>query len=196
MGLAAVRGRLLSLGEDEEAAVAVAREALAAFEARFQAAHLAGLRRKLGLSTEREGDAGLARDLLQVMAENGADFTVAFRRLSDAAAGPEGDAGVRALFSEPGAYDAWAPRWRQRLADEAVAPEARRAAMRAGSPAYIPRNHLVEAALAAAVERGDLGPFEELLAVVSRPYEERPGLGRYAEPPRPEERVLQTFCGT
>ena len=184
------------LAEDEEAAVAVAREALAAFEPRFQAAHLAGLRRKLGLSTEREGDAELARDLLQVMAENGADFTLTFRRLSDAAAGPEGDAGVRALFSEPGAYDAWAPRWRQRLADEAAAPEARRAAMRAASPAYIPRNHLVEAALAAAVERDDLGPFEELLAVVTRPYEERPGLGRYAEPPRPEERVLQTFCGT
>ena len=65
MGLAAVRGRLLLMAEDEEAAVEVAREALAAFEPRFQAAHLAGLRRKLGLSTEREGDAALARDLLR-----------------------------------------------------------------------------------------------------------------------------------
>ena len=68
--------------------------------------------------------------------------------------------------------------------------------MRAVNPAFIPRNHLVEAALEAAVERRDFGPFEELLEVVARPYEDRPGLERYAAPPGPEERVHQTFCGT
>jgi hypothetical protein len=68
--------------------------------------------------------------------------------------------------------------------------------MRAANPAVIPRNHLVEAALSAAVEREDFGPFEGLLDVLSRPYEDRPGLERYAVPPRPEERVLQTFSGT
>ena len=68
--------------------------------------------------------------------------------------------------------------------------------MRAVNPAYIPRNHLVEAALEAAVNRRDFGPFEELLKVVARPYEERPGRERYAAPPEPEERVHQTFCGT
>jgi uncharacterized protein YdiU (UPF0061 family) len=130
------------------------------------------------------------------MAENGADFTLTFRGLCDAAAGPEGDAVVRALFADGGAYDAWTAAWRRRLAEEPGAPEARRAAMRAVNPAYIPRNHLVEAALEAAVEREDFGPFEQLLGVVTRPYEERPGLARYAAPPRPEERVLQTFCGT
>ena len=177
--------------------MAVAREALAAFEPRFQAAHLAGLRRKLGLSAEREGDAELARDLL---AGHGRERRGLHPDLP--APVPTRRPGRRATPAcgrcspTPGAYDAWAPRWRQRLAEEAAAPEARRAAMRAVNPAYIPRNHLVEAALAAAVEREDLGPFEELLAVVTRPYEERPGLGRYAEPPRPEERVLQTFCGT
>ena len=65
------------------------------------------------MSSEREGDAALAQDLLRRMAENGADFTLAFRRLCDAAAGPEGDAGVRALFTDPAAYDAWAARWRR-----------------------------------------------------------------------------------
>jgi uncharacterized protein YdiU (UPF0061 family) len=68
--------------------------------------------------------------------------------------------------------------------------------MRAANPAFIPRNHLVEAALKAAVEREDFGPFEDLLEALSRPYEDRPGLERYAAPPAPEERVLQTFCGT
>jgi uncharacterized protein YdiU (UPF0061 family) len=68
--------------------------------------------------------------------------------------------------------------------------------MRAANPAVIPRNHLVEAALNAAVERGDFGPFEGMLEAMSRPYEDRPCLERYAAPPEPEERVLQTFCGT
>jgi uncharacterized protein YdiU (UPF0061 family) len=184
------------LGEDQERAVASAQEALAALGPRFEAAWLGGLRRKIGLSTEREGDSDLAQDLLERMAANGADFTLTFRRLCDAAAEPEGDGAVRALFKEPGAYDAWAARWRQRLADEAVEPHLRQAAMRAANPAFIPRNHLVEAALDAAVQRQDFGPFEELLEVLSRPFEDRPGLERYAVPPQPDERVLQTFCGT
>ncbi len=185
------------LGEGENAALAAAQEALAAFAPRFEAAYIGGLRRKIGLSTEREGDAALAQDLLARMAENGADFTLAFRRLCDAAvSGPEGDGAVRALFTDPGAYDAWAGRWRERLAEELETPAARGAAMRAVNPAFIPRNHLVEAALKAAIEREDFGPFEDLLEVLSRPYEDRPGLERYAAPPAPEERVLQTFCGT
>ena len=85
------------------------------------------------------------------MAANRADFTLTFRRLCDAAAGPEGDAGVRALFADPGAYDSWAVAWRQRLDEEPVSAEARAAAMRMANPAFIPRNHLVEAALDAAV---------------------------------------------
>ena len=75
----------------QEAALASAYEALAAFGPQFEAAHLAGLRRKLGLSTEREDDSPLAQDLLERMAANRADFTLTFRRLSDAAAGSEGD---------------------------------------------------------------------------------------------------------
>jgi uncharacterized protein YdiU (UPF0061 family) len=178
----------------EEAALASAIEALAAFEPHFEAARNAGLRRKLGLFTEREGDAGLAEELLERMSANRADFTLTFRRLCDAAAAPEGDGGVRALFADPDAYDSWASAWRRRLHEE---PEqARAAAMRAVNPAFIPRNHLVAAALDAAVLRQDLQPFEELLDVVSRPYEDRPNLERYAAPARPEECVRQTFCGT
>jgi uncharacterized protein YdiU (UPF0061 family) len=68
--------------------------------------------------------------------------------------------------------------------------------MRAVNPAFIPRNHRVEQALDAAVDHGDLGPFEELLAVVTRPWDDQPEHARYATPPLPEERVRQTFCGT
>jgi uncharacterized protein YdiU (UPF0061 family) len=184
------------LAEEQEAALEAARDALTAFAPRFEAAYLGGLRRKIGLATEGEEDAPLVQDLLTRMAANGADFTLTFRRLCDAAAGPEGDVGVRALFADPAAYDAWAAGWRRRLAEEPSDAAARSAAMLAVNPAFIPRNHLVEAALDAAVGRQDFGPFEDLLEVLSHPYEARPGLERYTAPPAPEERVLQTFCGT
>jgi len=180
----------------DEAALASAHEALATLALHFDTAHLAGLRRKLGLFTEHEGDAALAEDLLGRMAANDADFTLTFRRLCDAAAGPEGDAAVRALFTNPSAYDVWAAGWRRRLAEETVSAQARAAAMRLANPAFIPRNHIVEAALDAAVERQDFQPFEELLDVVIHPYDDRPALERYATPARPEECVRQTFCGT
>jgi serine/tyrosine/threonine adenylyltransferase len=181
---------------DGEAALASAKESLTAFGPQFEAARSAGLRRKLGLFTEREGDALLGQDLLTRMAANRADFTLTFRRLCDAAAGPEGDEGVRVLFADPSAYDSWAVGWRRRLEDEASPGQACAAAMRMANPAFIPRNHMVEAALNAAMERQDFQPFEELVDVVSRPYEDRPGLERYATPARPEECVRQTFCGT
>jgi uncharacterized protein YdiU (UPF0061 family) len=178
----------------EEAALASANEALAAFEPQFEAVRAAGLRRKLGLFTERAGDAALAQDLLDRMAAHRADFTLTFRRLC--AAGPEGDEGVRTLFADPCAFDAWAAAWRRRLEEEPVSGQERAAAMRAANPAFIPRNHMVEAALDAATARQDFQPFAELLDVVSRPYEDRPELERYATPARPEECVRQTFCGT
>jgi serine/tyrosine/threonine adenylyltransferase len=180
------------LDSDDEAA----KEALAAFAPRFQAAYFGGLRRKIGLSAEREGDDALTQDLLKLMADAGADFTLTFRRLCDAAAGREGDAAVRTLFADQAGYDAWAARWRSRLLQGRERPEAVRAAMRLVNPAFIPRNHVVEAALVAAIERADFTPFEALMDVLSRPYEDGPELAYYATPPRQEERVLQTFCGT
>ena len=180
----------------QEAAVTSANESLAAFDPQFQAARIAGLRRKLGLYTERDEDLALAEDLLERMTANRADFTLTFRRLCDAAAGVEGDIGVRELFAVPPAYDEWAAQWRQRLAEESISPDARAAAMRKANPAFIPRNHIVEEALNTAMWKQDFHPFEQLLDVVSRPYDDRPDLDRYATPARPEECVRQTFCGT
>jgi serine/tyrosine/threonine adenylyltransferase len=184
------------LAEDMERALAVAEDALSAFASIFRAAYLGGLRRKLGLAAEREGDTALAQDLLTLMAESHADFTQCFSVLCSAAAGTEGDAASRALFADGCPYDAWAARWRQRMASDNIHPDARSASMRAVNPAYIPRNHLVEAALDAAVTRRDFAPFEQLLEIVTRPFEEMSGCERYGAPPAPEERVQQTFCGT
>lgn len=184
------------LSADEDAAVAAAKEALSPFPLLFEAAHLAGFRRKLGLFTDQEGDAALARDLLDMMAANHADFTLTFRRLGEAAADPERDAELRGLFADPAAYDGWAIRWRERLAREGVDPVARRAAMRAVNPAFIPRNHRIEAAIKAAAEEDDYRPFEELVTVLSKPYEDQPAFARLQDPPEEHERVRETFCGT
>ncbi|WP_353072921.1 protein adenylyltransferase SelO [Tunturiibacter gelidoferens] len=180
----------------EANALVSAKEALAGFITQYEAARVAGLRRKLGLFTESDGDAALAQDLLDRMAANRADFTLTFRRLCDVVDGSESEEGARLLFDEPTSYDKWATGWRQRMEVEPIPASTRAAAMRIASPAFMPRNHLVEATLNAAVERQDFQPFEELLDVVSRPYENRPDLKKYATPARPEERVSQTFCGT
>jgi serine/tyrosine/threonine adenylyltransferase len=87
-------------------------------------------------------------------------------------------------------------RWRKRLKEEPQDGTVRSAAMLAVNPGYIPRNHRVEAMIEAAVEREDFRPFNELLEVVSRPYDDQPHHAHYAQPPEPHERVHQTFCGT
>ena len=184
------------LSEDEEAAVAEATEALGGYAFAFEGAYEVGLRRKMGLFTQRDGDVALGRDLLEIMEASGADFTLTFRRLSDAATGPEGDLGVKSLFADPSAFNGWMARWRERLDQEPADGVSRRAAMQSANPVFIPRNHRVEAVIRAAVEADDFGPFEELLSVLSQPYIDHPAFSHYMEPPRDDERVYQTFCGT
>jgi len=185
-------------GEDKDTAIQQANEALDGFGARFETAYTQGLRRKLGLLQTQADDLSLAQDLLERMAQNKADFTLTFRRLCDAAADPHDDAAVRSLFTDPAAYDAWAGQWRLRLADDGTAAtQERMSVMRAANSAVIPRNHLVEEAISAAVNKSDFTPFEELVAVLARPYADLPAThARYAEPPRPDQVVRQTFCGT
>jgi uncharacterized protein YdiU (UPF0061 family) len=182
------------LSDNADDAVADAQDALGAFSPALEKALNAGFRRKLGLTREEDDDVALTSDLLRLMAEAKADFTLTFRRLSDAAAGS--DAGARALFPDPAPFDQWCARWRARAAREASSRSERQEAMRAVNPIYIPRNHRVEAVIRAATDEEDFRPFDELLAVLARPFEERQGLEGYAAPPEPGERVLQTFCGT
>ena len=189
---------LLPLFADvEEDAVRLAKERLDRFAGHFEAAHGLVVRAKLGLlGEEEEEDPLLVGDLFGRLASNGVDYTVFFRRLCDAAAGPEKDAEIAAMFGAPGAFLDWAERWRRRLAKENGTAEARRRAMRLVNPAFIPRNHRIEAMIDAAVERADFEPFETLLQVLGKPYDDQPEFAHLAEPPRPHERVRETFCGT
>jgi serine/tyrosine/threonine adenylyltransferase len=181
---------------DTQRAIAAATEAIATFETLFNDCWLDGMRCKLGLSTSEQGDRQLAEDLLKAMHRNQADFTLSFRALCAAARDDQGDGPVRAQFLNALDYDEWAQRWRARMSRESMTLESRAESMRQANPAYIPRNHRVEQVIVAAVERGDFGPFEEFSQVLAAPYIERAAYASYADAPQPQERVLQTFCGT
>jgi serine/tyrosine/threonine adenylyltransferase len=183
------------LADEEEAAIEQAQEALASFAPQFEQAYHSGLMRKLGLFTTRDGDVELARDVLSAMTQNQVDFTLFFRRLADAETPGSHDEPLRALFVDPTACDALLVRWRERIAQE-TGEGGRRDLMRLVNPAYIPRNHRIEAMIKSAVEEGDFVPFEELLTVLARPYDDQPEWARYMDPPQEHERVRATFCGT
>ncbi|XXY50829.1 YdiU family protein [Sorangium sp. So ce269] len=187
------------LAGDEKEAVRVATERVQSFTGLFVEAHERVLRAKLGLVREEDEDLALAADLLDRLASNRVDYTVFFRGLCASAADPAADAQVASLFAEPGAFRDWAEAWRRRLAREDVArvdDRARASAMRGVNPAFIPRNHRIEELIQAAVLRDDFGPFETLVQVLSRPYDDQPEFAHLSEPPQPEERVQYTFCGT
>ncbi len=186
-----------------QTAVAQVTEVIDAFPGLYAAALLRGQRAKLGLSAaaatdDDAEDTTLAADWLALLHTQAADFTLAWRRLADAAEGAM--APLRALLAEPAALDAWLVRWQARCKRDTAAggpgAQERAARMRRVSPWTIPRNHRVEEALAAATE-GDMLPFERLLAALRRPWDEAPELAPYAEPaPAAVTAGYQTFCGT
>ncbi len=171
------------LADDEEQAIALATASLGRFRPRYAAAWSAGTAAKLGLA---EAPDDLVQELLALLQAHSVDHTSFFRRLGAAARGDAEPA--RSLVLDLAAFDAWAARWR------ALGPDGD--AMDRVNPAYVPRNHLVEEALAAATA-GDLAPLHRLLDAVTAPYDERPGLERYAEPaPQDFAGTYRTFCGT
>ncbi len=183
------------IDDDEEAAIAGAQAAIDRYPDLFLHSHNGGMAKKLGLAELREEDEQLMQDLLTVMAETRADFTLCFRRLADLVntdAGP----GISAIYELPGDFDQWLGSWRARLSDQTIGATDLQRNMYQVNPVFIPRNHLVEAAIASAVGEESLDKFQELLAVTCQPFEYNEEFSEYALPPRPEQQVHQTFCGT
>jgi uncharacterized protein YdiU (UPF0061 family) len=177
-----------------EKAAELANAVLADFAAAFPKRWLAGMREKLGLTGEEEGDIELVQALLSLMQASEADYTLTFRRLSHAV---EGDAEpFRGMFIDIAAADAWLARWQERAGRDEVSASERSRAMLAVNPAIIPRNHRIEELIEAAVEDGDFEPFHAMLAAIATPFEERPDNFVYMQPPMSDEKVFRTFCGT
>lgn len=182
--LAQLASALLMLEPDADAALPRWQATLNAMPAQIEAARLAVFGQKIGLAQAHADDAGLIDGLLAVMDRGQADFTNTFFALAD-------DLHVRDQFLDPALFDAFAPAWRARLAQE-TDPQA---VMRAANPVLVPRNHRVEDVIRAA-ETGDLAPFERLLAAVTDPFSNRDEFSDLRIPASPENAVRQTFCGT
>jgi uncharacterized protein YdiU (UPF0061 family) len=176
------------LHRDEKESIAMAEEAMATFSGLFQTHRLAGIRSKLGLFNEEEGDSSLMSDFLACLQRCGADYTNSFRALATELQ-PDFP-----LFHDPG-FAAWRQRWQERLSRQPQTAEESRRLMRSRNPAVIPRNHRVEEALAAAVERDDYTVLENLLRVLSRPYDDLPERGGYHLPPERVVRPTGPFAG-
>lgn len=197
--LARLAETLLPLvAEDQETAVAAVTPALESWWPRYDAAFLGNMRAKLGLPEggDDELDTTLVADLLGLLREDRVDFTTFFRA---AAATLRGDRArdARGLFLGLPAWEAWEARWRERLGEAGAAGAGARAtadAMDAVNPVYIPRNHAVEDALAAATV-GDLAPLQRLVDAVTHPFDERDDLADLAAP-GPEGDIYVTYCGT
>src|SRR3989449_1468320 len=183
---------LLSLIDaDQKRAITRATEVVHAFPEQYERHWLKGMRAKLGLVSEDEADLNLATGFLTAMEGKKVDYTLAFRYLADAALSQEEP--IRALFADPSVYDLWSGHWRARLSRDAVAPLERAQAMRRANPVFIPRNHRVEEALSAAVERGDYAPFATLLNILSRPFDDQPEFAAFAEPLPEGQSHYRTF---
>ena len=169
---------LIPLMGEREAAIEAATRSVHAFPALYQAAWLRRFGEKLGLDARPE-DKALIERLLTLMAVQKADFTRVFAGLADGCG--------RGEFADPGAFDEWAVDWRARQPDAELMAHA--------NPRRIPRNHRIEETISAAVD-GDMSLFQQLLAALTHPRDDRAEWDDLASKPLPTEIVHRTFCGT
>ncbi len=191
------RSLLPLLDDDPDKALASGQAAIDVFPDLFQAAYQTGMHKKLGLTGNGADDAVLIKDLLGLMQQERTDFTLAFRRLSDLADPQKTSrSDIGSVFEFPDAFSPWLDRWQQRLGAEPSENNARQSGMYAVNPAFIPRNHLIEEAIEAATRRQNFEPFHTLVDVLAQPFGFDHTRTRFATPPRPDQVVKQTFCGT
>ena len=192
-----VQALLPLLDIDEEKALAAGQAIVDAFPERVQSAYQAGIYTKLGLTGDDPENSELTRELLSLMEQEKTDFTLTFRRLSDLLnPATASGGGVGSIFELPDSFGPWLKRWQQKLASDRADPASRQAQTYLANPVFIPRNHLVQEAIEAAETQQDFAPFNDLVDILAQPFEFKDSHARYATPPRPEQLVRQTFCGT
>ncbi|MFC9598884.1 YdiU family protein [Peribacillus butanolivorans] len=176
------------LHDDQEQAVKLAQDKISVFNELYQSNWLAGMRAKLGLFNEESQDEALIDDLLNMMKKHGADYTNTFRTLTFDT--PKDTA----LFGTP-EFAQWHELWQARLGRQKESKASSNQLMQNSNPAVIPRNHRVEEALEAAVEKGDYSVMERLLDVLSNPYAHSAEQAEYSTLPE-STTPYRTFCGT
>ena len=175
------------LSDDQNDAITISEAGISGYPARFGGQYVARFRAKLGLSPGAPAE--LIQECLDLLAANEVDFTLFFRHLTRVAAG-EDTSTLAAMFSNNEPFDTWLAKWR-READ----PATYLTDMRVANPVLIPRNHRVEEAIQSAYG-GDVAPFHRLVDALAAPHADQVGYADLEAPPRPEEIVHVTFCGT
>ena len=188
---------LLPLMDDEESeAISKAQAALGRFAKTFTETSQGLIAKKLGFSEPSAEVGQLFGELLQLMAQHECDYTLTFRVIGDQLA-PEGAAKIPAdIYTLPEAFECWIKNWHNLLASNHIEKAAAHSLMSKSNPAYIPRNHQIEAAIQQATRTGDFGLFHKLVEVLANPFEYREENKAFSVAPKPEEEVQQTFCGT
>jgi uncharacterized protein YdiU (UPF0061 family) len=191
---------MLILGTDkhsEDTTLQEVQEAINTFPELFLSAYQDIIKDKLGLAEFKTEDDALYQELLRLMAQEKADFTLCFRRLAELANETACiNSSIRELYEFGEAFSPWLQQWRQRLIEDSQSPSQRQSIMFVANPVFIPRNHLVQEAIAAAETEGDFSYFHQLVDVLAQPHELDPANLRYAMPPKPGQEVQNTFCGT
>ena len=186
---------LVLIDKDTEKATAKAQKVINNFPNKMGEAVMNVMCKKIGLDGTKTNSHETLTKLLKIMLDNKSDYTLTFLYLSDIIKG-KGDNLFKQQFLNPNQISNWLKEWKELIKDENLAKKAIALSMEGSNPAFIPRNHLVERAIEAAVESNDFSEMKTILTILSKPYEEQSRYGEYMKPPKSHEVVHQTFCGT
>jgi len=176
------------LHQNMDKALEMAEVAVNEYANEFNIAWISGMRSKLGLLNEEEGDYVLAQNLFSWMENVKACFTSTFRDLSYE------NLSDKDIYNSPD-FQKWHSLWQARLSRNSKPIKSSLSMMRKYNPVIVPYNHLVEEALSAA-EEGDMQPFYKLLSVLEKPFEFSPSNEIFLNSSVEPNPNYQTFCGT
>ena len=183
------------IDKDTEKATDKAQKVINNFPNKMSEAVMSVMCKKIGLDSTKTNSQEALTKLLRIMLDNKSDYTLTFRYLSEIIKGKR-DSSFKQQFLEHNQISNWLKEWKELIKDQDLAKKEIVLSMESSNPVFIPRNHLVERAIEAAVENNDFSEMKTLLTILSKPYEEQSKYGEYMKPPKPLEVVHQTFCGT
>ena len=183
------------INQDLDKAGEQAQTVINQFSSKMNTVLMAVMCKKIGLDSTKTNSQETLTKLLRIMLDNKSDYTLTFRYLSEIIKGKR-DSSFKQQFLEHNQISNWLKEWKELIKDQDLAKKEIVLSMESSNPVFIPRNHLVERAIEAAVENNDFSEMKTLLTILSKPYEEQSKYGEYMKPPKPLEVVHQTFCGT
>ena len=183
------------IDKDTEKATSKAQKVINNFPNKMSEAVMSVMCKKIGLDSTKTNSQEALTKLLRIMLDNKSDYTLTFRYLSEIIKGKR-DSSFKQQFLEHNQISNWLKEWKELIKDQDLAKKEIVLSMESSNPVFIPRNHLVERAIEAAVENNNFSEMKTLLTILSKPYEEQSKYGEYMKPPKPLEVVHQTFCGT